>query len=186
MRTLVDQTPNPRLRDVIQEVIASVEGGHSLHDSFAKHPDVFDKLFLALVAAGEASGTQDEALQRIASQQEKDAAILSRIRGAMTYPIIVLVVILGVMIFMLLTVVPQVQKLYKDLHQNLPLITEMIVSLSQFLLQYWLFVIIFLGFASYLASQYLRTDNGRRTLDTLKLNVPVFRGLFLKLYVASI
>lgn len=184
LRTLVDQTPNPRLRNVIQEVIASVEGGHSLHDSFAKHPDVFDKLFLALVAAGEASGTLDEALQRIASQQEKDAAILSRIRGAMTYPIIVLFVIFGVMIFMLLTVVPQVQKLYKDLHQTLPLITEIIVAVSQLLVQYWFFIIILSGFAVYLGSQYFRTDNGRHTLDTLKLNVPIFRGLFLRLYIA--
>lgn len=184
LRTLVDQTPNPRLRNVIQEVIASVEGGRSLHDSFAKHPDVFDKLFLALVAAGEASGTLDDALQRIAAQQEKDAAILSRIRGAMTYPIIVLVVIVGVMIFMLLTVVPQVQKLYKDLHQTLPLITEIIVSLSQFILQYWFFIMIALAVAFYFAAQYFRTDNGRHTLDEIKLNVPIFKGLFLKLYVA--
>ena len=184
LRTLVDQTPNPRLRNVIQEVIASVEGGRSLHDSFAKHPDLFDKLFLALVAAGEASGTLDDALQRIAAQQEKDAAILSRIRGAMTYPIIVLVVIVGVMIFMLLTVVPQVQKLYKDLHQTLPLITEIIVSLSQFILQYWFFIMIALAVAFYFAAQYFRTDNGRHTLDEIKLNVPIFKGLFLKLYVA--
>src|ERR1700757_1094228 len=133
LRTLVEQTSNRRLRGIIQELIASIEGGHSLHESFSKHPDVFDKLFLALVAAGEASGTLDEALQRVAAQQEKDAAITSKIRGAMTYPVIVMVVIIGVMAFMLLTVVPQVQKLYRDLHQQLPWITQVIVTVSEFL-----------------------------------------------------
>lgn len=184
LRTLVDQTQNPRLKSVIQEIIASVEGGRTLHDAFSKHPEVFNRLFLALVAAGEASGTLDEALQRIANQQEKDAAIMSRIKGAMTYPVIVLVVIFGVMLFMLLTVVPQVQKLYKDLHQTLPLITEIIVSLSDFLVHYWGLVVIVMGFAIYLLIQYFRTESGQRLMDQIKLNVPIFRGLFLRVYIA--
>lgn len=184
LRTLVDQTANKRLKGVIQELIASIEGGKSLHESFSKHPGVFDKLFLALVAAGEASGTLDEALQRVAAQQEKDAMITSRIRGAMTYPVIVMVVILGVLAFMLFTVVPQVEKLYRDLKQELPLITEIIVSTSQFLTQYWWLVLIATAVAGYLLYQYFRTPAGMQTLDSLKLSLPVFRGLFLKLYMA--
>ncbi len=186
LRTLVDQTPNRRLRGVIQELIVSIEGGHSLHDSFAKHPEVFDRLFLALVAAGEASGTLDEALQRVAAQQEKDALISSRIRGAMTYPVIVMVVILAVMVFMLFTVVPQVEKLYHDLHQTLPLITQVIVSLSDFATRFWwMFVLAFLV-AIYLLYQYLHTEAGRRTMDVLKLNTPIFKGLFQRLYMARL
>ena len=184
LRTVVDQTQNPRLRNVIQEVIASVEGGHTLHDAFSKHPDVFDRLFLSLVTAGEASGTLDEALQRIATQQEKDAVIVNRIRGAMMYPLIVLVVILAVMVFMLFTVVPQVQKLYLDLHQDLPLITQIIVSLSQFSLQYWWLVVIVSVVAAYLLYQYSRTNAGQRMLDELKLSVPIVKGLFQRLYMA--
>lgn len=182
--TLVDQTPNRRLKGVIQELIASIEGGHSLHESFSKHPDVFDKLFLALVAAGEASGTLDDALQRVAAQQEKDAAITSKIRGAMTYPIIVLVVIFGVMAFMLLTVVPQVEKLYLDLNQSLPFITQLIVSLSQFVAQFWWVMLLVFAVAGYLFHQYLKTEAGQRSLDVFKLNFPVFRGLFQRLYMA--
>lgn len=184
LRTLVDQTPNPQLRGVIQELIVSIEGGHSLHESFAKHPHVFDNLFLALVAAGEASGTLDEALQRVAAQQEKDAAITSRIRGAMTYPLIVVVVIIGVMAFMLLTVVPQVEKLYRDLHQTLPFITQVIVSASQFTLNFWWVIVIGTITCFYLVVRYLRTDAGKRAFDRLKLNIPIFRGLFQKLYMA--
>jgi type IV pilus assembly protein PilC len=92
MRTMLDQTSNRRLQGIIQDLIVSIESGHTLHESFSKHPEVFNKLFLALVAAGEASGTLDQALQQIAEQQEKDAEIMSRIRGAMTYPVIVLFV----------------------------------------------------------------------------------------------
>jgi type IV pilus assembly protein PilC len=184
LHTLVDQTPNSRLRSIVQDIIVSVEGGRSLHDSFAKHPEVFDKLFLALVAAGEVSGTLDEALQHIAAQQEKDAAIMSRIRGAMTYPIIVLFVIAGVLVFMLLTVVPQVSKLYKDLHQTLPFITQVIVDLSSFLTRYWWVMLIAVGLVIYLSIQYLRTESGHRVLDTLKLRAPVLKGLFSRLYMA--
>ncbi|USN96454.1 MAG: type II secretion system F family protein [Candidatus Nomurabacteria bacterium] len=184
LRTLVDQTANSRLRNVIQEVIASVEGGHTLHDSFSKHPDVFDRLFLSLVAAGEASGTLDEALQRIAMQQEKDAVIVGRIRGAMTYPLIVLVVILAVMVFMLFTVVPQVQKLYHDLHQSLPLITQIIVALSQFSTQYWWLVVFVVAIIAYMVYQYFRTEGGQRMLDEIKLNTPIIKGLFQRLYMA--
>lgn len=184
LHTLIDQTPNSQLQVVLQDIIAAVEGGRSLHDSFAKHPEVFDKLFLALVAAGEASGTLDDALQHIAAQQEKDAEILSRIRGALTYPVIVLFVIVGVLVFMLVTVVPQVEKLYEDLHQTLPVITQVIVALSGFVVNYWWIVLLVVAISIYLSITYFRTDGGARTLDMIKLNVPVFKGLFRRLYMA--
>jgi len=184
LHTLVDQTANPRLKGIIQEIIVSVEGGHSLHDSFAKYPEVFDKLFLALVAAGEVSGTLDEALQHIATQQEKDAETMSRIRGAMTYPIIVLVVIVGVLVFMLVTVVPQVEKLYKDLHQTLPFITQAIVNTSQFVINFWWVVLLVIAASIYGLVQFSKTESGIRTIDSLKLNMPLFSGLFRRLYMA--
>ena len=169
---------------MLQDVIESIEGGRSLHDSFAKHPGVFDKLFLALVAVGESSGTLDEALQRVAAQQEKDAAILGKIRGAMTYPVIVLFVIFGVLGFMLLTVVPQVEKLYKDLDKELPLLTQLMVSASNFLIHFWWLVLIVIATAVYFAVRYIKTPAGIRTYDSFKLNVPIFGGMFQKLYMA--
>ena len=82
MRTVLEQTSNKQMQRVVEEVIADVEGGHTLSDAFGKHPDVFDKIVLALVAAGEASGTLDEALKRDATQKEKDAAMMGKLRGA--------------------------------------------------------------------------------------------------------
>ncbi len=184
LHTVLEQTPNQRLKGVIQDLITAVEGGKSLHDSFAQHPEVFDKLFLALVATGEASGTLDDSLQRIATQQEKDAMIMSRIRGALTYPIIVLFVIFGVMLFMLFTVVPQVEKLYIDLKKDLPILTQILVSASNFVTQFWWAILVVLGIGGYFLVQYLRTDAGNRTLDTIKLNFPIIKGMFRKLYMS--
>ena len=172
------------MQQVVEEIIAEVEGGHTLSDAFGKHPDVFDKVVLALVAAGEASGTLDDALKRVATQKEKDAAMLSKIRGAMVYPAFVLLVILGVMIFMLLTVVPQVDKLYQDMGKTLPMLTAIMISAANFITQFWWLAIVLVFIAGYFFRQYLRTSNGIKFKDTFKLNVPLFGGMFRKLYMA--
>ena len=184
LRTVLEQTENKRLRDVVESIVISVEGGKSLSDAFAKHANVFDKVFLALIAAGEASGTLDDSLKRVAMQQEKDAAMMSKIKGALTYPVIVLFVIFGVMAFMLVMVVPQVEKLYKDMNQNLPMLTQWMVNGANFLINYWWIVIIVLGIGIYFFMQYLKTESGIKMADAFKLNVPMFGQLFRKLYMA--
>lgn len=184
LHTVVEQTQNKRLQGVIEDVIAAVEGGKSLSDSFSQHPEVFDKVFLALISAGEASGTLDDALTRVAAQQEKDAATMSKIRGALTYPLIVLVVIFGVMAFMLFTVVPQVEKLYLDLKKELPFLTQVMVSAADFAASFWWLIIIILGVGAYFFMQYLKTEDGTKFKDGFKLNVPLFGPMFRKLYMA--
>lgn len=186
LRTVAEQTANRRLRSVVDDIIADIEGGRSLYDSFAKHPDVFSKVFLALIQAGEASGTLDDSLRRIAAQQEKDAAIMSKIKGALTYPVIVLVVIFGVMAFMLFTVVPQVEKLYIDLKKDLPFLTQAMVSTADFVQQFWWLIIIVLSAGIFFFIQYTKTASGIRLIDTFKLNVPLFGVMFRKLYMARL
>lgn len=184
LRTVSAQTGNKRLKNVVDDIIGSVEGGKSLVESFGKHTEVFDPIFLALVEAGEASGTLDESLQRIATQQEKDAAMISKIKGAMTYPAIVLAVIMAVVAFMLFTIVPQIKNLYIDLNQSLPFITMMLVSSADFVAAFWWLVGLVLIAAGFFGFQYLKTDNGIRVKDTLKLNFPIFGKMFRKLYMA--
>lgn len=184
LHTVLEQTENKKLQEVIGEIVASVEGGKSLTDSFGKFPEVFNKVFLALISAGEASGTLDESLKRVAAQQEKDAATASRIKGALTYPIIVLVVIFGVMVFMLLTVVPQVEKLYHDLGKSLPFLTQIMVSSANFVIHFWWIMIIVVVAVVYFLLQYLKTPSGIKFKDTMKLNVPLFGPMYRKLYMA--
>ena len=184
MRTVHEQTQNKSMQQIVQEIIGDIEGGRSLSDAFSKHPGVFDNVYLALVSAGEASGTLDEALRRIAAQQEKDAAMMSKIKGALTYPIIVLLVIVAVLAFMLVAVVPQVKNLYKDLNKELPLLTKIMVDTADFFINYWWIVIIVVGIGVYFLIQYLKTEAGIKTKDTFKLNVPMFSGMFRRLYMA--
>ena len=184
MHTVLEQTQNKQMQNIVQEIISDIEGGRQLSSAFEKHPEVFDNVYVALVAAGEASGTLDEALKRIASQQEKDAAMIGKVRGAMVYPAIVLLVIIAVVVFMLVMVVPQVEGLYSSLHKELPFMTKVMVSVAGFLAQFWWALVIFLGIGLYFFQQYLKTEAGIRTKDTFKLNVPVFDTMFRKLYMA--
>lgn len=184
LRTILEQTRNRKMQEVVQAVVASVEGGRTLHESFAKHPYVFSHLYIALVKAGEASGTLDKALKRVADQQEKDEAIMRRIRGAMYYPAIVLVVISLVLIFMLVTIVPQIEQLYAGLGKPLPLATAVLVGMSSFLTTFWWLVggVVLVGV--YFLRQYARTESGREVFDNLKLNTPIVKRLFRKMYMA--
>lgn len=184
LHTVQEQTNNKQLQSVVQDISASVEGGKSLSDSFAKHPKVFNEVFIALIAAGELSGTLDESLTRVANQQEKDAAIVGKIRGALTYPLIVLFVIFGVLAFMLFTVVPQVEKLYTDLDKTLPPLTQIMVSAADIMSRFWWIVIIVVAAAIYFFVQYLGTEGGIKFKDTFKLKVPLFGKMFRKLYMA--
>ncbi len=184
LHTVMEQTQNKQLQSVVQEISASVEGGRSLSESFAKHPKIFNEVFISLMAAGELSGTLDESLQRIAAQQEKDAATASKIKGALMYPLIVLFVIFGVMAFMLFTVVPQVEKLYDDLGKPLPILTEVMVSTANFSANFWWVILIVLGAGGYFLAQYMKTESGIKFKDTFKIKVPLFGNMFVKLYMA--
>lgn len=184
LHTVLEQTDNKQLQSVVQEIVGDVEGGKSLSLSFGKHPRVFDGVFISLVTAGELSGTLDDSLKRVADQQEKDAAMMSKIKGALTYPIIVLFVIFGVLAFMLLTVVPQVEKLYKDLHKELPILTKVMVAAADGLSHFWWLVIIVIGIAVYFTLQFLKTEAGIRFKDEFKLRVPIFGKMIQKLYMA--
>ncbi len=186
LHTVQEQTANKKLKVVAQDIISSVEAGSNLADAFAKHPKVFNELFIALVAAGEVSGTLDKALERISDQQEKDAEIASKVKGAMVYPAIVMFVILGVVIFMLTTVVPQIQNLYENLHKELPFLTAMMVAAANFLIHFWWLLIAAIVAGVFFLRRWVATTNGRRAIDTLKLNVPLFGIMFRKLYMARL
>lgn len=183
LHTVFEQTENKQLKKVTADIIASVEGGKTLSDSFGKHPEVFDKLYIALINAGEVSGMLDTSLRRIAVQQEKDAQMMSKIRGAMTYPLIVMVVIGLVMGFLLFQVVPQVEKLYVDMKQQLPFITMIMVTGANFMIKFWWLLLIGFGVGIYFLRQYFSTETGSRALDAFKLNVPLFKNMFRKVYM---
>lgn len=184
LRMVAEQTEDKATKRLVEDVLVQVEGGKTLHEAFSQHPDVFNRVYLALIAAGEASGTLDVSLKRLAQQQEKDANMIAKIRGAMTYPAIVLLVIIVVVIFMMIAVVPQVENLYRDMGKELPVMTQILVGISNFVVNYWWTVVLVLLFLAWFFAQFRKTDVGKRWLSVLKLNAPLFKGLFLRLYNA--
>ena len=185
LRTVIDQTQGKGMKQIAEEIMTNVESGKSLYESFSAHPEVFNGVYTALIQAGEASGTLDIALKRLADQEEKDAAMLSKIRGALVYPGIILVVIIAVLAFMMIAVVPQVRGLYEDMHQELPGLTQGLVNLTDFFANFWWLVLTIVVAAGGSIFYFVkRTPAGRKTMDSFKIHAPIFGGLFRKLYVS--
>lgn len=184
LRSAEEQVGNQKFKAIISEVIASVEGGSTLSDAFAKHPKVFNEIYIALVAAGETSGTLDKALQRLALQQEKDAAIISKIRSAMIYPAIVLALVVGVMVLMMVQVVPEVAKLYEDLNKELPFYTQILIGISELMTSFWWITPIVIVIGIVIVRKLFQSEAVQIQYDRMKLRVPVFGSLFRKLYMA--
>ena len=183
LKTAAEQAASASMKAVIEDVTASVEAGKALSEALGQHPDVFNDVYLSLVAAGEMSGTLDTALARLAAQDEKDSNMISKIRGAMVYPGIIFVVIIAVLAFMMVLVVPEVRKLYTDMNKELPDITRFLVGVSDFFANQWFILLGFLALAVYGLRSYRRTDAGKKTFALFKLNVPIFNSLFQRLYM---
>jgi type IV pilus assembly protein PilC len=185
LRSVLGQTKNKNLQAVLTQVISNVEGGKSFADSLKDFPKVFDRVFVSLVAAGEASGTLDTALERIANQQEKDAELASKVRGAMVYPIIVILVMIAVVTFMLISVLPQVEELYRGLPgARLPLVTRFLLGVSELIINFWWVIIGVIGVGVFFTTRWARTLAGRQVVDMLKLKTWPIGGLFSKMYMA--
>ena len=183
LRTLLEQTQNKGMKKVIEEILTDVESGKNLTDACSKHPEVFDKVYLALLQAGEMSGTLDVSLKRLATQQEKDEAVMSKIRSALTNPLITLAVIVAVIVFLMIEVVPQVKDLYDSLGEELPSLTAAMVAVASVLINQWWLLLMVIGLLVWLFMMFKKTKTGVRMAANLKLNVPLFKGLFLRLYM---
>ncbi len=185
LRTVLNQTKNKSLQNIISLIIADVEAGSALGVALRKHPKAFNNIFVSLVDAGETSGTLDNSLDRLAMQQEKDAEIVSKVRGAMVYPLVVLLVMGAVVAFMLVSVLPQVGELYKGFGAGqLPLLTRSLLAISNLIIKLWWVVLIVMGISGYVGYTWSKTDAGRAFFDKLKMRVPGFGPLFMKLYMA--
>jgi len=185
LRAVEEQTDSKPFKIIIQEIIRDVEGGSTLAAAMSKHPKIFNQVYISLVEAGETSGTLDTALERLAVQQEKDADLMGKIRGAMIYPIIVLFVMVAVVGFMLVKVLPQVQILYKGLPgAHLPIETRLLLDVSHIVIKgWWIFLIIVIALTIFL-NRWTKAGTGRKVVDGLKMKMWPIGPLFMKMYMA--
>jgi type IV pilus assembly protein PilC len=182
---LGEQTQNPKLKRIILDIQTEVESGQTLSKAMAKYPKTFTSLFIGLVRAGEVGGVLEEALQRLSHFLEKDMELRRKVKAALTYPAIVVVVAVGIVIGLCTFIVPKFVDLFKDLGvKELPAMTQMLVDFSDFLKnRWWMGLIIIL--VVYIAVKYFGTTRiGRRVIDRVKLKVPVFGKLHHKIALA--
>jgi type IV pilus assembly protein PilC len=185
LRSVSTQTTNKNFQVVINQVITDVEAGLAFNKALEKHPSVFNRVYISLVAASEASGTLDAGLERLANQQEKDADIISKVRGAMIYPLIVMFVMLCVVGFMVVKVLPQVESIYAGLpNVSLPLVTRLLLAVSHFVTDYWWIVLIVLALSIFFGSRWARTLGGRSVIDKVKMRAWPIGRLYMKMYMA--
>jgi type IV pilus assembly protein PilC len=184
LQVMCEQTENPKLRRILYEVRTDIEAGSSLFDALRKHNEVFDDLYTNMVNAGEAGGILDIILDRLAAYIEKAARLKAKVKGAMTYPTVVLIVAMLVIVVILLFVIPTFEKMFAEFGGALPGPTQIVIDMSAFVQANWLVMILalvafFIGF-----KYFLKWEKGRIMFDRWILFTPVFGPLLRKVAVA--
>lgn len=180
---LIEQTENFSLKKMIADIAFEVDAGSLLSDAFEKRPDIFSNFFVNIIRSGETSGKLDEVLNYLADEMEKAYDMSSKVRGAMIYPIFILVGLAGVAVVLLIYVIPNLTSMLTESGAELPFATRVVIGLSDFLRNYLILIIIALGGLGFLFHYYLKTYNGRRNFDYLKLHLPIFGQLFKYIYL---
>jgi type IV pilus assembly protein PilC len=184
LNILADQADNPTFRTILKQITKDVEGGSTLAEAMKKHPKIFNDLFVNLIAAGEVGGILDTILQRLATFIEKAEDLKSKIKSALTYPIVVICIAFIVIAVILIFVIPVFQDMFSSFGSALPAPTQFVVDLSDFMkgnIHYIILALIVFGFVF---KQYRSTKGGRKTTDNIALKLPVFGDLLKKTAVA--
>src|SRR5262245_42336498 len=184
LTALYDQCDPKRqrsLRQVISDVTTRVQGGETFHESIAKHPRVFNRLFVSMVKAGESGGLLAEILERLAGFLEASARLRKKVKSAMTYPVIVICIALLITTFLIVRVVPIFGEIFKDFGAKLPAPTQFLIDVSEFVRGEWYFLLLGIGGTIFGIRTFLHSTRGRQLWDRWRLKLPVFGPLVHKI-----
>jgi len=182
---LYSQQDNRTFKRILKQIKDDVEEGSTFADALKKHPDVFDELFVNLVAAGEIGGILDVILNRLANYIEKAAKLKKKVKGAMVYPLVVMIIAVCVVAVILIFVIPVFQQMFADFGRALPAPTQFVVNLSNFVKSYVVHIVVFMALCIFAFRRFYRTERGRTVVDDLVLKAPVFGVLIRKVAVAK-
>src|SRR4051795_10534720 len=169
------------LRHIISDITTRVQGGETLNESIAKHPRVFDRLFVSMVKAGEHGGLLAEILDRLAGFLEASARLRKKVKSAMTYPVIVICIAMAITTFLIVKVVPIFGEIFKDFGSKLPAPTQFLIDVSDFMRGEWYFLILGIGGTFFAIRTFLRSTRGKQLWDRWKLKLPIFGPLIHKI-----
>jgi len=180
LRILEEQAPPGALKNALMTVCEEIEGGATLSEAMAKAPKAFDRLYINMIKAGEAGGALEIILQRLAEFLEKAESLKRKVRGAMVYPIVVIVVAILILTFIMIKIVPEFEKIFKEFDAELPAMTQMLISISNAMFRYW-YAFLLIPVAIYLLVAISCSFRyGRLGWDLFKLRIPVFGKLIQK------
>jgi|EP01012_Entosiphon_sulcatum_P004243 type IV pilus assembly protein PilC len=173
---LSEQTEDKKLRETLIQVRRDVEGGSTLSNSLAKHPQVFSMLYISMVKAGEMGGVLDEVLERLAGFMEKDFALKKKVKSALTYPVVILLMATGIVFFLVTYILPTFVALFEGMSLALPLPTQILIAVTKGARNPAVMIplVILLGVGGFMVGQYIKTPAGRKQYDMMRLNIPVF------------
>jgi len=180
---LIDQTKGLSLKKIISEIAFEVDSGSFLSDAFAKRPQIFSNFFVNIIRSGETSGKLDEVLNYLADEMEKNYDMVSKIKGAMIYPVFIIAALIGVGVVLMVYVIPNLTSILTETSAKLPLSTRIVIGISNFMQDYLWLIVILLVVIGFLIRLYLKTYIGRKQFDILKLRMPIFGRLFKYIYL---
>lgn len=183
--TILESQATPALKKVLRMVIRDIEGGANLGNALKKHPNVFTRIYVSLVEAGEAAGALDKILNRLADTLEKQKEFRAKTKGALIYPGIVFAAMLIVMVVMMVFVIPQMTELYSDFGADLPVPTQILINMSDFMRNSWYVFVAAIAGAYVLFTMWVKTESGRFRFDKFKLKIPVMGPLQQKMLVTE-
>ncbi len=181
---LIAQVKNQKFKKIIAEIKESITEGNSLAFSLSQHPRVFSPVYINMVQAGEASGSLDVVLDRLAAFSEHQQALRGRIKAALAYPVILSFIAVLILFYLITFVVPSITRIFEDMHQVLPLPTLLLIGISDFLKSFWWLVLLSLAVFILLAQKLVKTPRGRHVWDEIKLRIPVFGAINVRIAMA--
>ena len=182
---ILQQQSRPAMQKVITSLLREVEGGSSFGDALVKHPKVFSKVYIALVRSGEAAGMLDKVLARLADNVEKQYEFQAKTKGALVYPVIVMVGMVIVSFIMMVFVIPKLTSMYADFGAELPLVTKILIAVSNFSANYWFVVVGGAAAFFYALNAWKRTETGKRQWDRFLIKLPVFGNIRVQTMMAE-
>jgi len=185
LQALRRQSESRRFQLVIDQITKEVKGGEPLSKAMVKFSDVFPEIYVAVVRAGEQTGQLSEVLFNLADQQEKQGELIAKVRGAMLYPAVILIALIGVVFLVIFYVLPSLQGIFSDLGSQLPLTTRILFFVSELVRQYFLLLVALIVVVTVLLRAWFKRPSGRQVWDRLRLRIPIFGGLTTKVYMAS-
>ncbi len=185
LEILSAQATNPLFRRALKDVLSDVEAGSSLAKAFGKQPGMFDDIVLNLIKAGEDSGKLEDVFLRLADELEKQQDFQAKVKSAMIYPTIIMITIVGVVAMVMVFMIPSIKEIFTEFGSEIPMVTRVLIAMSDFTVNYWWIVLILIGVAIGAFKYYIDTPGGRRVWDNFKLTVPIFGNLNTKIELST-